>query len=704
MTWMNIEYNLKNEYAYVGFGKNTDQKISVLDEQTLTELKEILQQVSQDLVKGVIFHSLKDGVFLAGADINLINKMSTIEEAQAGAATGQDIYNMIEDLKVPTIACVNGVCLGGGLELALSCNKIIASDSPKTSLGLPEVQLGLIPGFGGTYRLPIRIGLPKSLDLILTGKRLNGKRAKKAKLVEEVYAKERLLDMALVQLTKSKKEKSISDSIGDVALDNFLTRKIIFQKAREGVVSKTRGLYEAPLKILDVMSKGAGKNREKYLKLEAQAFGELCMGEQSKNLRHIYFLTESSKKYAGPVSEEEHSLNRGVVLGAGTMGGGIAWLMANNDMRPIMKDLNIEALELGLKQSSAIFKKAVKRKKMNFDQFERKQRSISAQLDNDGFKNADLIIEAVVENMHIKKQVFEDLENVVRENCLVTSNTSSLSVNEMSKALKNSSRFAGLHFFNPVNMMPLVEIITHDNISPRTIKTLYNWCIKVKKTPVIVGDGPGFLVNRILAPYLNEAVYLLEEGVSIEDIDKAGLNFGMPMGSFRLMDEIGIDVGVKVGKILHEGLGDRARPSALSSKLEEQGFLGKKNSKGFYKYNEKGKDEGINDAILKHCPSKNKTLSEREIQNRLILPMINEAATILDDKIVLTSGEVDLGLIYGIGFAPFRGGLLKYADSLGLKQVVELMKPLEDSVDSNRFKACDYLKDLASQNIGFYKK
>lgn len=702
---ISLEY--KNNIAFVGFGYNSTKSMTTLDIETMTELNEIVDELHSKgkVIKGVIFHSHKEGCFLAGADINLIASMKTEADAADGSERGQTIFNRIEDLPVPTVVCVDGVCLGGGLELSLSCKSIIASNSPKTQLGLPEVKLGIIPGFGGTYRLPRKIGLPNALDMILTGKTLRSDKAKRIGLVDEVYPRENLLSMAPNFFNRKPKPKSMQESMKDLATENFVTRKIIFQKVRESVLKKTNGFYQAPLKILDVMDSGMMKGRTSYLAGEAQAFGELAISEQSKNLQHIYFMSESVKKYVGPKSTKPLPvLTRGAALGAGTMGGGIAWLMAEAGMQPIMKDLSTDALNLGLKQSSSNFSGALKRKKISADEFERKQRSITAQLDYSGFKKTDLVIEAVVENMDIKKKVFAEVEKYVHDDTLLTSNTSSLSVQEMSKALVKPERFAGLHFFNPVHLMPLVEIIIHDKIAPETIEALHKWILRVKKTPVIVKDGPGFLVNRILVPYLNEAAYLLEEGVSLKDLDSAALNFGMPMGPARLIDEIGIDVAVKVGKILHEGLGERAHPSKLSAVLTEKGMLGKKNSKGFYLYDEKGKPAGPNPEAEEFLPKEKKKMSEADLQMRLFLPMINEAAAILRDGIVNTASDVDMGLIFGIGFPPFRGGLLRYADSQGLDKIHNALKNFSETVDKARYTPDTYLTNLVETKSTFYEK
>ncbi len=707
MTYKRISLEYKDKTAYVGFGYNNPRSMTTLDIETMTELLAIVEEIhtKQNELGGVIFHSHKEGCFLAGADITLIAGMSSEAEAADGSERGQNIFNRIEDLTIPTIACVDGVCLGGGLELSLSCKTILASNSPKTQLGLPEVKLGIIPGFGGTYRLPRKIGLPNALDMILTGKTLRADKAKKLGLVTEVYPRENLLAMAPKFFNKKDEHHSLKESMKELATENFVTRKIIFQKVRESVLKKTNGFYQAPLKILDVMDSGMMKGRTSYLASEAQAFGELAISEQSKNLQHIYFMSEAVKKYNGPKGTKPlPELERGAALGAGTMGGGIAWLMADAGMHPIMKDLTVDALNLGLKQSSQNFAGALKRKKITPDEFERRQRSITAQLDYSGFLKVDLVIEAVVENMDIKKKVFAEVEKNVHRDCLLTSNTSSLSVQEMSKALEYPDRFAGLHFFNPVHLMPLVEIIVHDKVAPETVEALYKWVLRVKKTPVVVKDGPGFLVNRILMPYLNEAGFLLEEGVSVKDLDQAALNFGMPMGPARLLDEVGIDVAVKVAKVMYEGLGERAHPSHMSKKLSEKNFLGKKTSKGFYLYDEKGKVTGPNPEVEELLPKEKKKMSETDIQMRLFLPMINEAAAILKDGIVNTAGEVDLGLIFGIGFPPFRGGLLRYADSEGLDKILAALKHFSETVDKDRYSPSEYLVNLVESKTTFYEK
>ncbi len=701
-----LTFEIKNTIALVGFGKYEKKSMTTLSADTLLELKHVVEQIAakekSKEVKGVLFFSHKPGVFLAGVDVSLINSLKTEADAARGAEQGQMIYNMIEDLKSATAAVVDGICLGGGLELSLSCKRIYVSDNPKTALGLPEVMLGVLPGFGGTYRLPKRIGLPNALDMILTGRQVKSKAAIKNGLATAMLPTERMMELAMDLILKPvpKKNEGFSKTLENVAMDNFLTRKIIFQKAREKVLSQSKGFYPAPLKILEVLEAGSSKGRDAYLAMEAQAFGELSQTTVSRNLQHIFFLTDNSKKLEG--KEELPAIERGAVLGAGVMGGGIAWLFAQNNQAPIMKDINQAGLELGLKQASQNFSSALKKKRMSEDDFNRKMRSITPTTSFDGFMGVDLVVEAVVENMQVKKKIFSELEEMVKPDCLITTNTSSLSVTEMSQALKDSSRFAGLHFFNPVNKMPLVEIIAHPKASKKTLDTLYKWALDVKKTPVIVNDGPGFLVNRILAPYLNEAAYLLESGISIKDIDQAALNFGMPMGPCRLMDEVGLDVCEKVGKIMQEGLGSRALASGLSHKLTESGALGKKNAKGFYLYDEKGQSTGVNPVVESLLPSTSTTIDELQLQLRLFLPMINEAAYCLMDKIVTKASVVDIAMIYGIGFPPFKGGLLTYADSEGLERVTAIMQQFASEVSAERYTPAPLLMELMQKKSTFY--
>ncbi|MBG08916.1 MAG: fatty acid oxidation complex subunit alpha FadJ [Halobacteriovoraceae bacterium] len=708
MDFQKISFVVTEGIAEVGLGFKCDKSLPLLDKETLKELDEALNLVKEreqeGSVKGVLFFSHHKRAFLAGVDIQLISDCKTESEGAEGAEKGQSLFNKIEDLSIPSICCVHGLCLGGGLELALSCDRIIASDSQSTFLGLPEVKLGLIPGFGGTFRLPRKIGLPKALDAILSGKNIYSKKAKRMGLVEGIFPKERVVTMARVLLDEAPKSKSFKESLENLASDNFLARKIVFQKARETVLRKTQGFYQAPLKILDVIESGFSKGRSSYLAMEAQAFGELCSSGQSQNLQHLFFLNEASKKVPKNYDsgKKPKELNRGAVIGAGVMGAGICWLMAKNKMYPHLVDLTFDALEAGIKQSSHYFLSQVKRKRMSYDELHILQSSITTQTNMKALGQCNLIVESVVEDLEVKKKLLQDLEDNVSDDAILASNTSSLGISEMAKNLKKPERFAGLHFFNPVPKMPLVEIVTHEKTSKETILSLHNWCLRGKKTPIIVKDGPGFLVNRILAPYLNEAGHLMAEGVSPRLIEDACLNYGMPMGPIRLLDEIGQNVASKVAFILQEKLGERLKPSSLMKDWEASDFQGRKNSKGFYEYDEKGAEIDFSEAFLKVLPSPAKPMNEIEIQMRIFLPMINEAAFILEEKIVEHASTVDLALIYGIGFPPFRGGLLKYADQEGLERILEALIDFSKNVNQERYAPSPLLKKLVADKKKFY--
>ncbi|MBF0361221.1 MAG: enoyl-CoA hydratase/isomerase family protein [Oligoflexia bacterium] len=768
MVWANITFEVKNQVAYIGFGKYEEKSVVVLSKDTLTELNTALDELRSGQeyreLDGVIFFSHKKNCFIAGMDVNVISSLKSAEEASAGSAQGQEIFNKIEDLDLKTVALVDGTCMGGGFELALSCQYILCSDSNKTVFSLPEVQLGLIPGFGGTYRLPSRVSMADALDMILSGKQIRASKALKMGLVDEMYASARLMSMGQKFIKNPKqylklKKKNLKTTLTSLLQDNFLVKKIIFQKAREKVIKKTLGLFDAPLKILEVMEEGSGQGRASYLSLESKAFGELCLGDQSKNLRNLFFSIEKSKKFPGHASsylnyptQNPPKIKSSAILGAGTMGGGIAYLFADNNLNPLLKDINIEALELGLKQSSQIFYSSYKKKRLTRDEWERKQRSITPLLKYQGFNRADIVVEAIIENVEIKKSIFRDLENMVKSDCILCSNTSSLSITELASNLKNPERFLGLHFFNPVNKMPLIEIISHPKTSADTLERVYNLAVALKKFPVIVKDSPGFLVNRLLGPYITEMTYLLEEGVSVTDIDRASLDFGMPMGPCRLLDEIGIDVGFKVSDIFYKAFGDRFRKSDLADKILSLNLLGRKGGKGIYLYNEDGSesenegegvgnsagtvdekrsrdqsqstqntnnssnsaradssgssgssdDNTINPEIKEILPSKKTVFEPRIIQMRLLLPMINEAARVLEEGVVGDAASVDFGMIMGTGFPPYRGGPLKHADSEGLDKILQALKEFAENVSSSRYQPAPLLEQLVSSGKNFY--
>jgi len=484
------------------------------------------------------------------------------------------------------------------------------------------------------------------------------------------------------------------------------------------VLSKTQGRYPAPLEALDVIQStgGAyadgerirGKARDQAMIRESQGFGRVAATDVSKNLIRLFFLTEGVKKSKGLPegrTAPERKIHAASVLGAGIMGGGVAQLFADKEIPTRMKDLNPQALALGVQAASKIFQKKVQKKRIDQRQALQKLNLIAPVLDYSGFKKTDLVLEAVVENIDIKKKIFQELEEQIGPDCIVASNTSSLSITKMQSVFKKPERFLGMHFFNPVSQMPLIEIIRGEQTSDEAVVALFQFSKQIGKTPIVVKDSPGFLVNRLLAPYANEAVHLVEDGVEIPELDRILVKFGMPMGPMELIDEVGVDVGAKVSHILHDAFGERLLPSPLNQKLVAAGRLGKKNGKGLYLYEGAKKTKVFDPQIYEILGVKPtaKKMAEEEILERCLLPMINEAARCLEEGVVASAAEVDLGMIMGTGFPPFRGGLLRYADSLGARTIVDRLKKYEAKFGA-RFAPSQAILERAQNGKNFYSK
>ncbi|MEQ1724053.1 MAG: 3-hydroxyacyl-CoA dehydrogenase NAD-binding domain-containing protein, partial [Pseudobdellovibrio sp.] len=662
-----------------------------------------------------VFKSAKPKIFIAGADIEEIKELKTKEQVQFAVSSGQGIFNLIEDLPMPTMALVNGACAGGGCELILACDYRIASEDSSTRIGLPETQLGILPGFGGCVRLPRVVGLQASLDVILAGKLLNAKKALKIGLVDFVVHPNLLDSFAETQMQKiiaggSKKRRKTFEAKGIVnKLLEGPVRGFVFKKAKEGVLKATKGHYPAPLAALDVICKTYGmKDRTKALQIELDHFCECAVTDISKNLIHVFYLTEMVKKQTGVHSGVKGKPVKHLgVLGAGTMGGGIAYVAADKGIDVRVKDISHDANAKALKHARDLWAKLAKKRVIDNYQFTQKMSLVSTGLDFAGFKNIDVTIEAIVEDMGIKQKVIGQTAAQMRDDAIIATNTSSLSVTEMAKGHPRPENFAGMHFFSPVHKMPLVEVIRGEKSSDETIATVFELAKKMGKMPVVVKDGAGFLVNRLLLPYMAEASFLLAEGMSVEQVDRAYVyKFGMPMGPFELMDSVGLDVCVKVLNIFKKAFPDRVEVPELMNKLEKnKSRLGQKTNLGFYKYDSSGRKTGFDESIYAELglPTPTNPLSEQECLERGVFAMINECTLALDqDKIVETPNEVDLAMIMGTGFPPFRGGLTKYADSVGAAYVRKQLDHYSKERKANRLKPSVKLIERAEKNIKFY--
>ncbi len=704
---MSITFRTDNNIGYITFDQ-PDSKVNVLTSDVLRKFESFLDDVkSKPGLKALVITSKKKDIFIAGADIKEIEGITEIKDGIAKSNAGQEILNKLEDLPFPAVAVIDGVALGGGCELALACRYRISTFNDKVRIGLPEVNLGFVPGFGGTYRMPRLLGLTEGLKMVVAGKPINAQAALKIGLIDRLYPQVNL-------------ERSVAEFVDEIAgkrgrafhrkekkgLPGFLDssivgHQIIFRETERSILKNTKGFYPAPLKALSVIKKTFYADRKAAMDFEARSFAELAVTDISKNLVHVFYLTERFKKLMPPGSENVAPLpvRKCGVLGAGIMGGGIAQILSANAIPARLKDVNYEAIAKGFQAAQKVFKQAVEKRRMKPYEASRKMGYITGTLNYSGFDSTDMVIEAVVEKIEVKKKVFKELSENVSPKTILCTNTSALSVTEMAKEAKDPSRVIGLHFFNPVHRMPLVEIITTPMTSAETIVTTLSLAKKLGKTPILVKDSRGFLVNRILLSYINEAGRILEEGGDAGQIDRVMTKFGMPMGPFELSDEVGLDVGTKVLHILEDAFGERFKPVDIFEKVTQKGLLGKKSGKGFYIH---GKKRTQNPEILPLITRKSGTSDPNEWKHRMVLTMINEAAGCLQDGIVDDAGVVDVGMIMGTGFPPFRGGLLKYADHMGIDDVIDMLNLFADKFSSGRFKPSEYLLRLKKENKKFY--
>jgi 3-hydroxyacyl-CoA dehydrogenase/enoyl-CoA hydratase/3-hydroxybutyryl-CoA epimerase len=674
------------------------------DEQRMNSLKSKLEELGRSRPTALIIAPVSEEMFCAGADLKLIERVTDPAEGAKLAKIGQDIFAMIERLPFPTIAAISGPCVGGGCELALACRYRIITDSKNSSIGLPEIQLGILPGFGGTQRLPRLVGLPLALDVILAGKILKPQKALKIGLVDEIVPFATLIGRAEALVVGSAKTKRRALSLKD----RFLTftgigRGLVAKQVGAKLRAQTKGFYPAPPKALEAAIAGLASRDGDYA-LEARYLGELVASRESKALVRIFFLNEGAKGIGKSGKKLVEGLSA-TVVGAGVMGAGIAGSLARSGMSVVLQDTDdaavargINHIKSGLERSSSL---SPQEKSFIVNRVEPTSK------DSASTANSGVAIEAVFESMEVKKKLFSRLASVMSNESILATNTSSLSVSEIAKGLPNPERVIGMHFFNPVEKMPLVEIVRAERTNDKTVVMTAALAVKLGKSPIVVKDVPGFLVNRILTPYLCEAAFLVQEGVSITEIDKAATAFGMPMGPIRLLDEVGLDVAGHVVDIMVAGYGERMNSPNMSAKLAALGRKGRKTNSGFYDY--------VGDAVVPF-PDLNQVLgitasvsySREQIQDRLLLRLVNEAVRCHDEGVAGYPGkdavnQIDLGSVMGFGFPPFRGGLLFWAESIGAAEIYRKLSELHSKFGA-RFEPASGLKKRAEQKKSLLDK
>ncbi|WP_318441220.1 fatty acid oxidation complex subunit alpha FadJ [Photobacterium leiognathi] len=683
-----------------------NEKMNTLQAEFSTQIGAVFEELAQRSdIKGMVVYSGKPDNFVAGADINMLAACETAQQAQELAQTGQQLFSQLEQLPFHVVAAIHGPCLGGGLELALACHTRVCSDDDKTRLGLPEVQLGLLPGSGGTQRLPRLIGVANALDMILSGKQLRAKKAKKLGVVDQMVPESILLNVA-EQLALSSKPHRKSSMQNWALGGNPLGRSVVFDQAAKKAYEKTRGNYPAIDAILEVVKYGLQNGIEKGLEQEAKVFGELVLSPESAALRSIFFATTAMKKETGS-DAEPNTINRIAVLGGGLMGGGISHVSAVKAGYPVkIKDISNDGILNALSYNYKILDKQRKRKIISKAQLQKHMLSLSGGIDFTGFDKADVVVEAVFEDLSLKHQMVKDVEANAKSTTIFATNTSSLPIHQIAQAAERPENVVGLHYFSPVEKMPLVEVIPHQGTetgagtSEETIATVVALAKKQGKTPIVVGDKAGFYVNRILAPYMNEAARVLLSGEPIEHIDEALLNFGFPVGPITLLDEVGVDIGAKISPILLAELGERFEAPDVFDLLLKDNRKGRKSGKGFYRYDTKKKEVDKSVYQLLGIEPKVKE-SEVEIAVRCSLMMLNEAVRCLDEGVIRSARDGDIGAIFGIGFPPFLGGPFRYMDHIGITRIVDMLNEYSDKY-GDRFKPCERLLAMAKEEQTFY--
>jgi 3-hydroxyacyl-CoA dehydrogenase/enoyl-CoA hydratase/3-hydroxybutyryl-CoA epimerase len=681
------------------------------------QLLESIERIANDpAIKGAVIASAKKD-FVVGANIHLLREVKLATDAEAMAKTIAGGLVRLAALKKPFVAAVHGAALGGGFEIALACHAIVASDDATTGVGLPEVMLGLIPAANGMLRACDRAGLQVALDLALTGKRVRAKKAMKLGLIDEVCPAPVLLDVACARArdlaqhpTKTKRKTDLKTAALE---DNALGRALVFKKAREATRKKTHGHYPATERILDVLERYGSRSARSFAAagaLEAKSFGELVVSETAHRLIEVFFATTALKKDngTGDPNVKAHDVSRVAMLGGGLMGGGIAYVTIQAGIPVRLKDKDDAGVGRGLEYVRGILDERVRKKQITREELDQTFARVRGGTDYVGLKHADVVIEAVFEDLALKQRVLRDVEGITRDDCVFASNTSSIPITNIAQASKHPETVVGMHYFSPVHKMPLLEVITTDKTAPWVVATAVSLGKKQGKTVIVVKDGVGFYTSRILAPYMNEAAHLVAEGVAVDAIDRAMVDWGYPVGPIQLLDEVGIDVAAHVGEIVHAAFGDRMIPPPGMKKLTDDDRKGRKNGRGFYRYSADGGakakrevDASVYGVLGIEHKSKQPKLPAEEIQMRCALQMVNEALLCFGEGILRSARDGDIGAIFGLGFPPFRGGPLRYVDTLGAAEVLRRVRGYEMRF-GRRFTPAPVLVEMARRGERFY--